>query len=395
MVCIPDFLGKMLLKKNGFHIPRGLMIGSMNEVMQVKNLELPLFIKPYHPYDSSQHSCKEYKAYSYKEVLEISDYLLRTTTGKEVVSRLYFEEEIRVSSGYQFTIRLTVDGRPIVTLIRLDFLESAAEWEVDYLQGFPLWVAEEFWNQAGFKDEQIPALSLFAERCYNFFVSQQLTYLDIGDFCMLNDELIVKTVNMNIDDFVAANDHSPIQFEGFNFHFPRQMLTANEQAVAEINDKERNRGWVHYVELPSNSSGVAVCFGGTGLSFMMMDFLYEHGIVPVNLTDLSSGVSEKKLVVLLTAILQQSNVKMFIVVINFFQFSRVDVFASALVTVLKKLNIDPVHFPIIVRLTGPGAKGAHEILSSVPGIDFYTDDIPFEEIRRLIGTIYLSKGGVR
>lgn len=392
MACIPDFLGKMLLKKYDFHIPKGVVIGSINEAEQTKRLNLPLLITPYYPYDPSCHASEQYKAFSYKEVQDICDYLLRSFAGKEMVSRVYVEEEIRGSLGHRLVIRLTVDGLPVAALFKAEQEEPAATWEIDYLQGFPLWAAEEFLQKAGFDDEKIPILTLFVARCYKIFVTLQLTHLDLGDFCLMDDEIIVKSVHMNVDDLVMTGDFEPLHVEGMNMHLPRRMLTPSEQNVAEINEKERNRGWVHFIQLPENDDGVAVCFGGTGLSLMMTDFLHQKGIVPVNLTDLSSGVSEKKLVVLLTAILQRPKLKMFLMVINFFQFSRVDVYASALVTVLKKLGIDPVQFPIVVRLTGPGAKGAHEILSSVPGIHFYTDDLPFEEIERL--TLSISRGGV-
>lgn len=382
---LPEFISKYIIGKYGLDLPAGTTVSSLNEINTlIHHIPLPLLIKPYQPYLFFSQSSIEYSAHSYQEALEISRYLFLNHQGEEAVSNLYLEEQLVESYQINVIIRFSETGEIVISAKKHNDNEQYTEQHINYLEGLTLWKAAEFWE--GFIDEEkhIPPLALFSEKCYQIFCKLQLTYLEISDFCIKENRVVIKSLMMDIDDFAIETGQNDIGLDGMSIHLPRRILTTKEKTIKEVNEKESKRGKVKLIDLGFNPSGVAVCFAGTGMALSMMDFLYDHGITPVNITDITPGVSENKAVVLLRTILEDPRVNCLIMVINIFHFSRIDVYASALVTVLKQLNIDPNRFPIVVRLRGQGIEGACEILDSVPGINYYTDEIPFAEIKEIL-----------
>jgi succinyl-CoA synthetase beta subunit len=154
--------------------------------------------------------------------------------------------------------------------------------------------------------------------------------------------------------------------------------TERERAVWRANHSSAISGSVRYIELVGGDLGVCVAGGGAGL--YQFDLLLDAGARPANYSDISPGELGEKLRALLTAAVTKPGVRGLLFSINIMQLGRVDVYTQALVDVLRREQIDPRRFPVVVRLAGLREAEGTAVVAAIPGIRFHTDDVTLDEV---------------
>jgi succinyl-CoA synthetase beta subunit len=126
------------------------------------------------------------------------------------------------------------------------------------------------------------------------------------------------------------------------------------------------------------------CITGGGGSLTAMDTFKRYGGEPANYLDATPTQDPRKYELATVAALK-SGVKGLIFGGNILSLGKTDIKARGLVDGLKRADIDPKKFPVVVRLSGPNQDRAEEILSELPGIESLGDSVTIEEaIKRVV-----------
>lgn len=237
--------------------------------------------------------------------------------------------------------------------------------DIDPIGGLQTWHAAAAWDAAGLPSAQVPKLAELTVKLYSAFCASDGLMLELNPIAITGEGVprVVGTM-LEVDDN-ALYRHSGWEELAQESAGPGgRPLTAGERAVAVVN-RTLPGGATRYTELDGD---IGLLVSGGGASLYQHDLILEYGGRPANHTDFSPTPTPHKHVAVLDAIFDRTGVRGLLVGCNYLQLARCDLIVEALAISMRKHGIDPLHFPIVIRLFGPNEVQARAIADEFPGI---------------------------
>jgi succinyl-CoA synthetase beta subunit/citryl-CoA synthetase large subunit len=244
----------------------------------------------------------------------------------------------------------------------------------------------EGWRRAGLGGAALVGATQATTGLAAVFGAIEARLLEVNPLALTADGRAVAADAVVVLDDAALGRHPDLQNLVQSDADDAGARTALERRVREINE-DPSPGVVRVSEFVEGVIGSMVSGGGGGL--MCLDLLDSLGVRPLNTFDITPGPIERKMYLTARAILAHPRVRGLIVGSNITNFNRVDVKVRAVVQALEDEGVDPTRFPVVIRLTGPGAEAAREVVRRLPGIEYYEDEVTLEDaIRRIVHLVH-------
>jgi succinyl-CoA synthetase beta subunit len=292
------------------------------------------------------------------------------------IERLYVEEAVDIQTELYLSFafgalapRLVVSrfGGVDIEAVGHDHPDAIVMRDIDPVDGLRPWHAAAAWDAAGVPSAMVPRLADLTVRLYAAWVAADGLMLEINPLAVTGDgALKVVGTMLEIDDN-ALPRHPVWEAMATESAGPGgRPLTAGERAVAHAN-RTLPGGATRYIELDGD---IGLLVSGGGASLYQHDLILEYGGRPANHTDFSPTPTPDKHVAVLDAIFDRPQVRGLLVGSNYLQLARCDLIIEALAIALRKRDIDPRRFPIVIRLFGPMEDEARAIAAQFPGIRY-------------------------
>lgn len=302
--------------------------------------------------------------------------LLGAVLERHQVSRIYVEQAVAIQSelylsfafgSHQPQVIASRRGGVEIEDIAATDAEALVKRAIDPARGLPVWQAIDLWDSAGLEGTLLPKLAALTVRLYQAFKEADALMLEINPLAVtVEGDLAIVGAMMEIDgsalfrhpewEILALEDGGP----------GGRPLNDRERAVVQADHKFPG-GAVRYTELDGNI-GLLVSGGGAGL--LQHDLVLAAGGRPANHSDLSPTPTPDKPAAILEAIFRNPRARGLLLSYNFLQLAPCDMVIQALVLAIQRCGIDPLNYPVIVRLFGPREDEARQLAATVPGIRY-------------------------
>ncbi len=256
--------------------------------------------------------------------------------------------------------------------------------DVDPLRGLTVWQAADLWDRAGVQSTLVPPLAALTARLYAAFRDADALLLEANPIAVTRDgSLCVVGTMMEIDDN-SLYRHPDWQNLGLQDAGPGgRALNARELAVIDA-DRKFAGGAIRYTEVPGN---IALFVSGGGAGLLQHDLMLAAGGRPANHSDLSPASIDKP-AALFDAIFANPDAKGMLIGMNYLQLLPCTLIIEALLLSLKRSNVDPRRFPIVVRVFGPREDEARRLAAAVPGIRYLPHGASLEDgVREIVAAV--------
>ncbi len=361
---IHEHQAKLILKKYGASVPKGVFALSVEELVQkAKTLKTEKFVLKAQIHAGGRGKAGGVKILNSIEELKKSaedmmgKVLVTHQTGPEgrEVKRLYVEESSNIDK--EFYLSCLVDrASSKIAFISSDQggmdIEEVAKKNPEKILTTKVDFRDEILNEDCEKIIKIfnlnneiknNAISLI-KSIFKMFVSTNANMVEINPLILTKEKSIVcLDAKVNFDDN-ALFKHPEIM----------ELRDLNEEEPTEI---EASKHDLAYIKLDGN---IGCMVNGAGLAMATMDIIKLYGQEPANFLDVGGGASKEKVSAAFKIILSDKNVKG--ILINIFGgIMRCDVLAQGVVDAAKEININ---VPLVVRLAGTNFKEGKEILDN-------------------------------
>ncbi|MGE0310794.1 MAG: ATP-grasp domain-containing protein [Lautropia sp.] len=306
----------------------------------------------------------------------VAERLIDSTVGGHRVGAVYVEEAVAIRAEFYLSFSFgTIVPRLLVSRSGGVDIEAAAgaqadaviARDIDPVRGLTPWQAAAAWEAAGVDSALVPALGALTVGLYRAFQDADALMLEINPLVVTADgALSIVGAMAEIDDNAlfrhpdwAASGPAPTGPDG-------RPLNARELAVIDANRRFPGAS-VRYTELDGDI-GLMVSGGGAGL--LQHDLVLAAGGAPSCHTDLSPTPTAEKPAALIEAIVGNPRARGLLVGFNYLQLARCDLIIEALLIALDRCGRRAEHFPVVVRLFGPGEEAARALAATHPGIDY-------------------------
>lgn len=305
-----------------------------------------------------------------------------------VEGRLDIERELYASIAFDSLSRaplLLLSGSGGVDIEELSLEAPHRLIRVPIEDGMTVHRAREGWRRSGLTGAVLVSAGEFTARLVSVFSKTEARLVEVNPIAVTRAGKVVAADAVLVLDDEAVPRHPELE----------PMIrpededvggTRLERRVREINN-DSSPGTVRLTEFPEGVIGSMVSGGGGGL--LCLDLMDSLGVRPMNTFDITPGPVEPKMYLTARAILSEPRVRGLIVGSNITNFNRVDVKVRAVVQALEDEGVDPRTFPVVIRLTGPGAEEARAVVRRIPGIEYYEDDVTLDDaIRRIVELVH-------
>jgi len=272
-------------------------------------------------------------------------------------------------------------------------IESLAEGivaaDVDPIHGLTVWQAAGLWDRAGVESSLVPPLAALTARLYTAFRDADALMLEANPIALARDgSLSIVGTMMEIDDN-ALYRHPDWQNLGLQEAGPGgRALNERELAVIAA-DRKFAGGAIRYTEVPGD---IALFVSGGGAGLLQHDLMLAAGGRPANHSDLSPASVDKP-AALFDAIFANPDAKGMLIGMNYLQLLPCTLVIEALLLSLRRSNVDPRRFPIVVRVFGPAEEEARRLAATVPGIRYLPHDASLEDgVQEIVATVKAARG---
>jgi succinyl-CoA synthetase beta subunit len=262
--------------------------------------------------------------------------------------------------------------------------EGIISAEIDSIGGLRPWQAADLWDRAGVESKQIPALAALTAQLYDAFHAADALMLEVNPLAITCEGALSIIGAMMEIDANALFRHPEWRDLGLEEPGPGgRALNERERAVIAA-DRKFQGGAIRYTEVPGN---IALFVSGGGAGLLQHDLMLAAGGRPANHSDLSPASVDKP-AALFDAMFANPDAKGLLVGLNYIQLLPCTLIIEALLLSIRRNNVDPRHFPIVVRLFGPKEDEARRLAASVPGIHYLPHGASLEEaVRRIVALV--------
>ena len=361
---IHEHQAKVILKKYGAKVPRGVFAFKVEDLLEkANNLKKEKYVLKAQIHSGGRGKAGGIKLVNNLDELKkeaenlIGKTLVTNQTGANgrKVSRLYVEEVSEINK--EFYLSCLVDrASSKITFISSDQggmdIEEVAKKNPEKI----ITTKVEFRSQIS-EDDCKKIINIFnlnkeanedaiklIQSIYKMFIELDASLVEINPLILTKDNQIVcLDAKMKFDDN-AIFKHPEI----------KELRDLNEEEETEI---EASKYDLAYIKLDGN---IGCMVNGAGLAMATMDIIKLYGEEPANFLDVGGGASKEKVSAAFKIILSDKNVKG--ILINIFGgIMRCDVLAKGLVEAAREIKIN---VPLVVRLAGTNFKEGKEILEN-------------------------------
>ncbi|KAK4482352.1 hypothetical protein RD792_009505 [Penstemon davidsonii] len=374
---IHEYQGAELMSKHGINVPKGVAVGSLDEVKKAMH---DVFPNQSEVVVKSQILAGGRGLGTFKsglkggvhivkadQVEEIAGKMLGQTlvtkqTGPQgkVVSKVYLCEKLSLVNEMYFAITL---DRKSAGPINVDFLqliiackkggtsiEDLAEEHPELIIKVPIDVFTGITDEDAAKvvDGLSPKVAdrnasiEQVKKLYELFIKSDCTMLEINPIAETADnQLVAADAKLNFDDNAAFRQKEIFSLRDPTQEDPREVAAAK----ADLN----------YIGLDGE---IGCMVNGAGLAMATMDIIKLHGGTPANFLDVGGNASEGQVVEAFKILTSDEKVKAILVNI-FGGIMKCDVIASGIVNAAKLVQLK---VPVIVRLEGTNVDQGKRIL---------------------------------
>ena len=329
-----EYEAKALLHAAGVRIPPSVIISRK----YTPELTLPTVLKSQVPVGGRGKLGGVVVIKNPNDITEAVDRLFACDIRGYLPNTLLAEDKLAIKQEYYFSI---IINRTIAVIELVAHKNGGVEVEANDHDSFlhiPLKA-----NNAEVAGEQLAeyldlpsqsfALQDLVEHCYNCFVQNDATLLEINPLVLTTDNsLVAGDCKMILDD-AARFRHPEWQFEA----------TAHDANFVVLNPE----------------GTVATVANGAGLAMATVDAVVDGGMTPANFLDIGGGASTETVLAAFRRIVEFSNVQA--IVINIFAgITRCDEVAKAILAAREQITDLP---PLFIRLAGTNYEAAADILA--------------------------------
>jgi succinyl-CoA synthetase beta subunit/citryl-CoA synthetase large subunit len=301
-----------------------------------------------------------------------------------VESRLDIERELYASIAFDSVLRaplllLSASGGVDIEDLAREAPERLIRVPLD--EHMVVHRCREGWRRAGFVGESLLAVSSCTAGIVSAFFRVEARLLEVNPLVLTRTGAAMAADAVMVLDDDALARHPQLEALVTPDGALEEAGTRLERLVRDIN-KDPSPGRVRLSEFSEGVIGAMVSGGGGGLLFL--DLLDSLGVRPMNTFDITPGPIDRKMYLTARAILSEPRVRGLIVASNITNFNRVDVKVRAVVQALEDEGVDLRTFPVVMRLTGPGASEARAAVQRVPGIHYLEDEVTLDDAIRMI-----------
>ncbi|KAF3658206.1 Succinyl-CoA ligase [ADP-forming] subunit beta, mitochondrial [Capsicum annuum] len=362
--------GAELMSKYGINVPKGVAVGSLNEVKKAIQDVLPnqneVVVKSQvlaggrglgtfkNGFQGGVHIVKADQAEEIASKM-LGQVLVTKQTGAQgkVVSKLYLCEKMSLVNEMYFSIILDrATAGPLIIACRKGgtSIEDLAEKFPDMIIKVPIDVFKGISDEDAAKvvDGLAPKVAdrndsiEQVKKLYKLFCETDCTMLEINPLAETSDnKLVAADAKLNFDDNAAYRQKEIFSLRDSSQEDPREVAAAK----ADLN----------YIGLDGE---IGCMVNGAGLAMATMDIIKLHGGTPANFLDVGGNASEGQVVEAFKILTADEKVKAILVNI-FGGIMKCDVIASGIVNAAKQVNLK---VPVVVRLEGTNVDQGKRIL---------------------------------
>ncbi|GFZ13533.1 ATP citrate lyase (ACL) family protein [Actinidia rufa] len=337
---IHEYQGAELMSKHGINVPKGVAVGSVEEVRKAIQDAFPneseLVVK-------SQILAGGRGLGTFKSGLKGGVHIVKADQGKmlgqilvtkqtgpqgKVVSKVYLCQKLSLINEMYFAI--TLDRK------------TAGPVPVDVFKGITDEDAAKVVDGLAPKVADRNASIEQVKKLYKLFCECDCTQLEINPIAETADnQLVAADAKLNFDDNAAFRQKEIFTYRDPTQEDPREVAAAK----ADLN----------YIGLDGE---IGCMVNGAGLAMATMDIIKLHGGTPANFLDVGGNASEGQVVEAFKILTSDDKVKAILVNI-FGGIMKCDIIASGIVNAAKQVQLK---VPVIVRLEGTNVDQGKRIL---------------------------------
>ncbi len=356
---IHEYQAKALLQPYGVPVPKGAVVFSAQEALDVANtLTAPFVVK------AQIHAGGRGKGGGVKlvqtsaQVKEAASKMLGMTlvtpqTGPEgrLVSKVYVEEGCAIA--HEFYLSLLVD-RATARLTFLASREGGMDIEevasdrilkvaIDPVTGFQPFHGRKLAEGLGLTGSQVNAFAKIVRGVYEAFMALDASLIEMNPFVVTpSGDFVALDVKMSFDESALYRHPDICALRDLAEEDPMEV-TASEDELS-------------YIKLHGN---IGCMVNGAGLAMATLDIITLYGGEPANFLDLGGGADQARVTKAFKIILSDKAVNG--VFVNIFGgIMRCDIIAEGIVDAVKTVNMT---IPLVVRLEGTNVDLGKEIFA--------------------------------
>jgi succinyl-CoA synthetase beta subunit len=315
--------------------------------------------------------------------------ILGLELARQRTTQVYVESAVDIATEYYLSFGF---GRlaPQVIVSRhggVD-IESVAEGiitaEVDPTRGLPVWQAAHLWDRAGVESKLVPPLAGLTAQLYDAFRAADALMLEVNPIAVTREGALSIVGTMMEIDANALFRHPEWRDLVLEEAGPGgRPLNERELAVIAA-DRKFQGGAIRYTEVPGD---IALFVSGGGAGLLQHDLMLAAGGRPANHSDLSPASVDKP-AALFDAMFANPEAKGLLIGINYLQLLPCTLIIEALLLSIKRNDVDPRRFPIVVRVFGPKEDEARRLAASVRGIHYLPHGASLEDgVRKIVSLV--------
>ncbi|KAL6208803.1 hypothetical protein ACLB2K_019748 [Fragaria x ananassa] len=367
---IHEYQGAELMSKYGVNVPRGVAVGSVDEIKKVIESTFPnqseLVVKSQvlaggrglgtfkNGLKGGVHIVKADQVEDLAGKM-LGQILVTKQTGAEgkIVSKVYLCEKLSLVNEMYFAITLDrksagpliiacAKGGTSIEDLAEKFPDSIVKVPIDVFKGITDEDAAKVVDGLSPKGADRNSSIEQVKKLYKLFSETDCTLLEINPLAETADnQLVAADAKLNFDDNAAFRQKEIFALRDPTQEDPREVAAAK----ADLN----------YIGLDGE---IGCMVNGAGLAMSTMDIIKLHGGTPANFLDVGGNASEGQVVEAFKILTSDDKVKAILVNI-FGGIMKCDVIASGIVNAAKQVQLK---VPVVVRLEGTNVDQGKRIL---------------------------------
>jgi succinyl-CoA synthetase beta subunit len=359
---IHEHQGKLLLKKFGAPVSKGVVVFSLNEIDEkIKELNSKEYVLKAQIHAGGRGKGGGVKLVKNVENLKIEAKkmfgmnLITHQTGPQgkEVKRLYIEEASDISKEFYLSCLVdresskiafisSTEGGMDIEKVAVDTPKKIITTKVEMKENVRSEDINNIIKIFNFNEDQKLVASKLVQSLYKLLIEKDASLIEINPLIITKNQKIVC-----LDAKISFDDNAI-------FRRPEilELRDLNEEDPAEI---EASKYDLAYIKL---NGSIGCMVNGAGLAMATMDIIKLHGEEPANFLDVGGGASKEKVSAAFKLILSDKNVKG--ILINIFGgIMRCDVIAQGVLEAAKETDLK---VPLVVRLAGTNFQKGKDIL---------------------------------